>query len=48
MAIYSTSQEYFEDIEELGLILEGMNTFSIFDISGKLVIHDAKYSGYRN
>ena len=43
--IYVTAQEYLDDIEELGLILEGMNTFSMSDISEELVTHGAKKIG---
>ena len=45
-AIYVTAQEYLDDIEELGLILEGMNTFSMSGISEELVTE--KKSEYKN
>ena len=45
VAIYATAQEYLEDIEELGSILEAMNTFSVNEISQKLVAHGAKKYG---
>ena len=44
-AIYATAQEYLEDIEELGSILEAMNTFSVNEISQKLVAHGAQKYG---
>ena len=43
--IYATAKEYLDDVEELGAILEGLNAFSMQEISEKLVAHGAKKYG---